>query len=109
MSNMIKFIQENWRLILEIALVIVSTVIFIVRKRPVRVVDTVKETICRLLPYCITLAEKAPKGEKLSQCLILLSQLLSDMGIELNDDYKAFALEQVEIILSTPQKKGINK
>lgn len=109
MNEVIKFIQENWRLILEIALVIVSTVIFIVRKRPVRVVDTLKETICRLLPYCITLAEKAPKGEKLSQCLAILSQLLADMGIDLDEDYKRFAIEQVEIILSTPQKKGIIK
>lgn len=102
-----QFIFENWRLLLEAALVLISTILFIVRKRPVRVVDTLKETIIRLLPYCITLAEKAPKGEKLEKCLSLLAELLADMDYELDDFHKKFAAEQVEIILSTPQKKGI--
>lgn len=102
-----QFIIENWRLLLEATLVLISTILFIVRKRPVRVVDSLNEIIVRLLPYCITLAEKAPKGEKLSQCLDLLAKLLADMDYELDETHKKFAAEQVEAILSTPQKKGI--
>lgn len=102
-----EFLINNWRIILEAALVITSAVLFIVRKKPVQVIDTLKETIIRLLPYCIQKAESSPKGQKLSVCLKLLKSVLASMGIELNDDYERFASEQVEVILSTPQKKGV--
>lgn len=103
----INFIKLYWREILEVAAVLVSIIICCIKKKPVQVVDTLKETIIRLLPYCINQAEGAPKGEKLSRCVSILSQVLGDMGINLNEDYTKFALEQVEIILSTPQKKGV--
>lgn len=103
----IDFIRTYWRELLAAVELVVVVILWIVKKRPVQVVDTLKETIVRLLPYCINSAESAPKGEKLAACLAVLSQVLADMGIELNDDYKKFALEQVEVILSTPQKKGI--
>ena len=105
---MIDFLKLYWREILEVVAVLVSIIICCIKKKPVQVVDTLKETIIRLLPYCICKAENAPKGEKLGLCLSLLSECLAELGIELNDDYKKFALEQVEVILSTPQKKGAN-
>lgn len=101
------FILSYWREILEVVAVLVSIIICCIKKRPVQVVDTLKETIIRLLPYCILKAESAPKGEKLISCIEILKTTLRELGVELNDDYKAFALEQVEIILSTPQKKGV--
>lgn len=101
------FFIQNWRIILEAALVITSAVLFIVRKKPVQVIDTLKETIIRLLPYCIQKAESSPKGQKLSVCLKLLKSVLASMDIELTESYEKFASEQVEIILATPQKKGI--
>lgn len=107
MSEVINFLSDNWKVIIEIVVLLTTIILWIIRKKPVQVVDTLKETIVRLLPYCINTAESAPKGEKLAACLAVLSQVLADMGIELNDDYKKFALEQVEVILSTPQKKGI--
>lgn len=102
----VDFLKLYWREILEVAAVLVSIIICCIKKRPVQVVDTLKETIIRLLPYCIRSAESQPKGEKLAYCLTLLAQTLKDLGIDLTDDYKKFAAEQVEIILSTPQKKG---
>lgn len=102
---MINFIQSYWREILAVVTAIISIVVFIVRKRPVRVVDTLNEIICRLLPYCISVAESAPKGEKLDVCISALVQLLAEMDYELDEDHKKFAIEQVEVILSTPQKK----
>lgn len=94
-----------WREILAVLTAIISIVVFIVRKRPVRVVDTLNEIICRLLPYCISIAERAPKGEKLDVCISALVQLLAEMDYELDEDHKKFAIEQVEAILCTPQKK----
>lgn len=101
------FVLNYWREILEVVAVLVSIIICCIKKRPVQVVDTLKETIIRLLPYCILKAESASKGEKLATCIEILKTTLRELGVELNDDYKAFALEQVEIILSTPQKKGV--
>lgn len=103
---MFDFLKLYWREILEVVAVLVSIIICCIKKKPVRVVDTVKESICRLLPYCISQAENQPKGEKLNFCISLLASTLAELGIEFTDSYKQFALEQVEIILSTPQKKG---
>lgn len=105
MEKIIDFLIDNWKTVVEIVVLLTTIILWIIRKRPVQVVDTLKGTILRLLPYCISQAENQPKGEKLSFCLSLLASTLAELGIELNDDYKAFATEQVEIILSTPQKK----
>lgn len=104
----IDFLRDNWKVVVEIVVLLTTIILWIIRKRPVQVVDTIKETICRLLPYCISQAENEPKGTKLDFCISLLASTLEGLGIHFNDDYKAFALEQVEVILSTPQKKGVN-
>ena len=101
------FIKVYWKELLELVCLVLSIVICCIKKKPVQVVDTLKETIIRLLPYCINSSENAPKGEKLNDCINLLSDVLKNMGLELNEDYKKFAIEQVEIILSTPQKKEV--
>ena len=105
------FLIENWRLLLECALVLVSSVLFIVRKKPVKVVDTLKEVIVRILPALINAAELKDgiKGkDKLAYVLAQLKEVLRSMnyGDDIVDQYLPFATEQVEIILSTPQKKG---
>lgn len=105
MEKIIDFLIDNWKTVVEIVVLFTTIILWIIRKRPVRVVDSLKGTILRLLPYCIREAENQPKGEKLAYCLTLLAQALKDLGVELDDDYKKFAAEQVEIILSTPQKK----
>lgn len=102
---MLEFLQNYWREIIDVAAIILSIVLLCIRKKPVQVVDTVKETILRLLPHCINSSESLPRGQKLSNCLALLSTVLADLGIDFSDDYRRFAAEQVEIILSTPQKK----
>ena len=111
MDQVINFIKENWRLILEVVTAIVALVLFIVRKKPTKVLDTVKECIVRLLPYVITEAEKTDKkGEdKMVFALQTLYSLLKEFGYEeVYDQYRDFAREQIELILSTPQKKGEN-
>lgn len=108
---MINFLRENWRWMLEIALVICSAVVFILRKKPVKVVDTLKEIICRLLPGLIAEAEKSGKSGDFKKSLVIsgLKILLKEFGYqeEVIEQYMEFAGEQVEVILSTPQKKGV--
>ena len=102
------FILNYWREILDVLAIVISIILLCIKKKPVQVVDTLKETIIRLLPYCINKAEGCPKGEKLAACLALLGELLSSMDLPFTETDKKFATEQVEVILSTPQKKGVN-
>ena len=102
-----EFLINNWKLILEISCAVFALVFMCIRKKPVKVVDTLKEIICRLLPCCLNQAEKSElKGDdKKVFALKLLDEALKELGFELGD-YGEFASEQLEIILSTPQKKG---
>lgn len=112
MENILKFIQENWQWMVEVIAAIIALVLFIVRKKPVKVLDTIKECITRLLPYCITKAEETDlKGEnKKVFALSMLYNLLKEFGYEeVYDQYRDYASEQIEIILSTPQKKEVNR
>lgn len=111
MQKVLDFIIQNWRLIVEIVFVLVALVLFICKKKPVKVLDTVKECISRLLPYVIKEAEKTDlKGEdKMVFALQTLYALLKDFGYEeVYNNYRDFAREQIELILSTPQKKEEN-
>ena len=111
MKDIVIFIQNYWRLILEACICIASFVFCLCRKKPIKVVDTLKEVIVRVLPSLICAVEKT--GLKGSDKLNFLLQELAKVLKELNygDDviaqYLPFAIEQVELILSTPQKKGI--
>lgn len=103
------FLTNYWREILSLVGLAASIIICCIRKRPVKVVDLLNDLIIRLLPYCINKAEKQPKGAKLGFALSILSDLIKEAGFEMDADHLKFATEQVEIILSTPQKKGISK
>lgn len=111
MKVVIDFIKNYWFLILPSVEIFCTVLILLIRKKPVKVVDTLKEVIVRVLPSLICAAEKT--GLKGSDKLNFLLQELAKVLKELNygDDviaqYLPFAIEQVELILSTPQKKGI--
>ena len=112
MQEILVFILENWQWMVEVIAAIIALVLFIVRKKPVKVLDTVKECISRLLPYVIKEAEKTDlKGEdKMVFALQTLYALLKDFGYEeVYNNYRDFAREQIELILSTPQKKEDSK
>ena len=96
---------------MEALLVLVSFIFMLVRKRPTKVIDTMKELAVRLLPYCIGQAENTSlKGdEKKRFALDLLRKTIQELGYECLPELIEFAGEQLEVILSTPQKKGIKK
>ena len=115
MKEVINFYQANkeWldKVIYLLITIIVTILVSVIKKKPVKVIDTVKECITRLLPYCICDAEKTDlKGEdKKVFALQCLYKLLKEFGYEeIYDQYREFAAELIEVILSTPQKKGEN-
>lgn len=104
---------ENYRIVIEVVLLIISVIIMCVKKKPVKVVDSAKEIVMTLLPGLINSVEISElKGsDKKDKVLSLLHECLVDLGyssdcIVLLDE---FAKDQVEVILSTPQKKGERK
>ena len=105
-----EFVINNWRDLLSAACMLVSLILFIVRKKPFKVVDSLREVIVRLLPALINNAETKSelKGEQKMSCVVdELVLILQDLGYgsEVINQYLPFAREQVEVILSTPQKK----
>lgn len=107
-----EFLISNWRLIAEGLCAIAALVFMFVRKKPIKVVDTLQQIILRLLPGLINQAEiqfGPGKGSaKLEFVIDLLKKVLSELGYgdEVVSPYLSFAKDQVEVILSTPQKKG---
>lgn len=114
MRNFIDFILTYWREILLCLSFIVSFILSLIRfvKKPVKVYDTLKEIIVRILPALINLAELQIdySGDKKKEFVIAkLVESLKDLGYgdDVITQYLRFAGEQVEIILSTPQKKEV--
>lgn len=109
METVLIFIRQYWRELLEVLALLLSIVICCVRKKPVKVVDTIKEVIIRVLPAFIIKAEASDKkgADKLYYVLDLVKGFLKEMsyGDDVVSQYLPFAQEQVELILSTPQKK----
>lgn len=110
MNQFLEFLITYWREILQVIILLASFVIWICRKKPVKVVDTLKETILRLLPGCINAAEMQSGltgKDKLNFCISLVQGSLKEMGIgdDIISTYLPFICNQVEVILSTPQKK----
>lgn len=110
MNVMIEFVKNYYREIIEVVAIIVSVIICCIRKKPVKVVDTVKEVIVRVLPAFIVQAEASGKkgADKLELVLALVRDFLKelDYGDDIFSQYLDFTKEQVELILATPQKKG---
>lgn len=106
---MINFFKLYWREIINVVAILISIVICCLKKKPVKVYDTLKEIICRSLPSLIGLVEKTDlKGDdKMKLLLDNLQEFLRTLGYgdEVIVQYLPFARCQVEAILDTPQKK----
>lgn len=107
MKNVIDFILENWQLIAHAVIALVSVIFFILKKKPNQIIDSVAEGILKFLPHALNLAElTALKGvAKKEYCINLIREWARQHSIELTDYYIDFASKQIELILSTPQKK----
>lgn len=106
-----EFLIQNWRIILEAVLVVAAGVLALIRKKPIKIVDTIRENIATWLPALIDKAEMSGyKGaEKLIYCLDLVYSVLCQKWMtreEFDRDYLEFTKAQIEAILTTPQKKG---
>ena len=107
-----KFLAHYWQLIVTVILMIISTVIALIRKKPttVKVVDTVKSLILEAVPEAINKVEKYQGIDKLKAAvafLIVYISKLTDMdAVDIRANYETFMVDAIESVLSTPTKKG---
>lgn len=105
------WILSNWRDILSICCTIAAFVFFILKKKPVKIVDTLKQCIYQNLPYWIRKAEEAGSrnrltgNEKLQFVLHEIEDFCTTNGCEFTDFYRKWAVNAIESILDTPRKK----
>lgn len=104
----LEFIKTYWREILDVIAFVGALVLFIVKKKPVNSIIEVLDHACLL---AVQDAEKTTyKGEeKLLYAVSLVYQWLEAKYPKLDvNRYKQIIVNTIEIILSTPQKKGEN-
>lgn len=117
---MIDFLVKYWRVIFELLMLIASIVLFILKKKPIKIVDSLKTLVIAALPDVINRVEnykdvfdpsrKLTGDEKLRMALsIVQSYLVDECGLDETELclYRDWIIEQIEMILSTPQKKEV--
>lgn len=109
MIKVLEFVIENKELIADAVAIVVAIILFIIKKKPVKVLSTIKELGLRLLPFLINDAEKTDlKGEDKKEFVFAhLVQAFVDEGYDpkLIEQERKYWLNEIEVILSTPQKK----
>lgn len=106
MQDLYNFICAHYEAIISFVLIIISVVVFILRKKPV---DSILSSIFISAVQAVVVAETTDlKGlEKLNYAVGLveanLKQNYPDLKVR---SYYGFIVKVIEDILSTPQKKG---
>lgn len=110
---MIDFILQ-WKDIIVYAFLVVLALVqvfIVVFKKPVKTIDTLKETICAIVPKAINLAENGVifdnSSDKKSVARRLVLTYLHEQGFddEIIIQHTNFVDDFIELVLSTPQKK----
>ncbi len=106
MHDIITFLVENWRLILEFVLLIGSVVVACTRKRPfTKIFDA--SAYSNLITLVQEAEEKFGAGHGYEKLQFVLNKYLKIKNLEDIDDWnKSSLIVMIERILSTPQKKG---
>ena len=106
MEKVIDFCLQNYRLILDLVSIIVVIVFFIIKKKPVNsIVEAIYQ--CALLAIIDTEKTDLKGKDKLEYALHLVNKWLGEKYPNLDlKRYQYLITNTIEIILTTPQKKG---
>ena len=105
MQEVFNFIISHYEAILSVLTLIISVVVFIIRKKPVSDVQSIIYAGCI---QAIKLAEAGDKKgkDKLDAAVMYVAQYLNDYYPSLDTGkYLNYIAGVIEVILSTPQKK----
>lgn len=114
MNDIIHILKNNWELIVSVLLFILSFILQLIKKKPVKVIDTVKQIILSYAPMAIRLAEQMYGLDHGDEKFKYAYQVICDavgqiVGIQprkVPDMYDAYIKDVIEDVLNTPQKKG---
>lgn len=113
MKQFFDFIVQYWQYFSVGIVLLLNILLFILKKKPVLVQDSLKQVLLTLLPGFIAGAEKAigaGSGEtKLALVLNAVDEWLRNNGFTFTPELRSFIHQSIENILSTPQKKEIDK
>lgn len=108
---MISFLQAYWVEIIIVVLSFVSVIFSVIRFKPSKAADDVKLMIAEVLPGFINLAELSGVHGK-AKLLFVVESIMKRIRkyISSRDStyWMEYITEQIENILSTPQKKEVN-
>ena len=102
------FVLTYWKQILDIFSILFCITFFVIKKRPVKVVNSVLDFLYKTIPHFITLYEVPGHGiEKREKVVDAVILALKDYfpGIDA-DAWRSCICNIIEEFLSTPQKKG---
>lgn len=114
MEALFKFLQENWKVVVEFFCLLVSLIIFCLKKKTkVTISSAVICDVLAQLPSWINEAEaRFGSGEGKRKFVFVLKMALSYVSEEtglstkqIDDSYGYVVRREIEAILSTPQKK----
>lgn len=103
------FLIANWRVLCLALIALVNTTLLILKKCKVVQKDTIFEQLLERLPTMIRSAEKQGVSGAEKKAVVMayaLNWLSSMKGVEVKD-YADRISNMIELILSTPQKKGV--
>lgn len=107
------FISQNYLIMIEIILAVISLVVVILKKTKILLNDTPFEKLLSRLPDIISKAEfvskdgKVKKSYVLSVCSAYLADLTGKSVVEISGMYSDRISLAIEEILKTPQKKEV--
>lgn len=114
MQSVLDFLSTYWTYISAGIIILIEVLIVILKKRPITLdvfLDAVRQCVCNL-PKMISYVEGPGHGDEKKEQVILyglayVSDLLHrDLTVSESKYVEATISEQIEKILSTPQKKG---
>lgn len=107
---MIEFLQEYWFQLVIVIVSLASVVCSFIRRKSSGSMDEIKNMIADVLPGFINLAEASGVHGKSKLMFVIDSVMKRIKGYTSEKDeqfWMSYIRDQVENILSTPQKKGV--
>lgn len=109
MKEVLQFCLNYWREILAVCSVIITVVLYLVKRRPlVNLIDTIKEDALELLPVLINKVEKDGSGQQKKATVLeaVIQYIEKKYKTAVSPYIVAWLSDMIESILSTPTKKG---
>lgn len=110
MSDVLNFFKDNWRILAECLLVVLSFVVLLIKKKPVlNQFDNILLWVFNKLPSLINDVESIKDGTIKKELVLqsVIKLVKSQFSYNLSDTDLAVVSSYIEAILSTPHKKEV--